>query len=282
MAILMVGLLAILALVLDGGRIYLERRRVQNAADAGALAGTRTLALGGTANEAQVTAMQYVLANEGASSANITMQTNGLTVRACKNVAMTFARVIGLDATAVCANASAVFGPIGSAVGLAPIAVRDFAYTYYTPYSIWDDDKDRDPISGQISGAYRGWLSLNCVYPMNCGTAGASLLKDWMQNGYQSQIDVDDWVRGDSGVKASVIQQAYVGQVLRMIIYDAIEDKYNNKSYYHVIKFAAFQVTDVKATGNPKGITGFFLYYFTPGPPSGEEDGGWRCMDLTE
>lgn len=44
MVFAMVGLLAILGLAVDGGTVYVERRRMQNAADAAALAGTRQLA----------------------------------------------------------------------------------------------------------------------------------------------------------------------------------------------------------------------------------------------
>lgn len=43
-AIVMVGMLVIAGLAIDGGNLFLQRRRVQNAADAGAMAGTRTLA----------------------------------------------------------------------------------------------------------------------------------------------------------------------------------------------------------------------------------------------
>jgi uncharacterized membrane protein len=43
-AIVMVGMLAMAGLAIDGGNLFLQRRRVQNAADAGAMAGTRELA----------------------------------------------------------------------------------------------------------------------------------------------------------------------------------------------------------------------------------------------
>jgi len=44
MVFALMGLLVIVGLALDGGMAYLERRRMQNAADAGSLAGTRLLA----------------------------------------------------------------------------------------------------------------------------------------------------------------------------------------------------------------------------------------------
>jgi len=45
---LMIGVLLLMAaLAVDVGNMYAERRRMQNAADAGALAGARDLCLGG-------------------------------------------------------------------------------------------------------------------------------------------------------------------------------------------------------------------------------------------
>jgi hypothetical protein len=93
---------------------------------------------------------------------------------------------------------------------------------------------------------------------------------------------VKQWIRGDGGVKATVIQQASVGQLLKIPVYDAIQDMYGNESYYRVVKFVAFRVTQVYATGYPKGIRGVFEHYFTPGPPTGDQDGGWSSIDLNQ
>ena len=279
-ALFMIALLAVMALVLDGGNIYLQRRRMQNAADAGALAGTRVLALNGTTAEAQAKAQEYAAQRNGADSVQVTINAQGITVVACENVQMTFAQVIGLQSVMVCARAGAAFAPISAAGGVAPISILDFPYQFDVPYVIWDDDVDRDPLAGYISGSYRGWLNLPCVLPMSCGDAGAENLKDWMRNGYEGMTYVDTWIKGDGGVKAAVIQQASVGQVLQIIVYESI----NADSYYHVVKFAAFKVTQVYATGNPKGIRGMFQHYFTPGPHGDDDDpdGGWRTVDLTQ
>jgi len=281
-ALFLVALIGMLALVLDGGNLYVQRRRMQNAADAGALAGARALAKNGTTAEAQAAAESYAIVHNGADTAQVTIDADGLTVVACKDTQMTFARVLGVEHINVCARAGAMTGPIGSAVGLAPIAIRDFEYLFNVPYVIWDDDVERDLASGYISGSNRGWLSLNCVWPQVCGTAGADLLKEWMINGYPSAITFNSWIRGDGGVKAAVIQQAKVDQLLKIPVYDEIVNKASNQAYYHVLKFAAFRVTEVYASGNPKGIRGYFEYHFSPGPPTGEEDGGWRGIDLTQ
>jgi uncharacterized membrane protein len=64
-AILMVVLLAFAALAIDGGRIYLERRRMQNAADAGALAGAREICFGDGSQDPLVVAEQYAVNQNG-------------------------------------------------------------------------------------------------------------------------------------------------------------------------------------------------------------------------
>ena len=282
MAFGMIALIAVLALVVDGGALYLNRRRMQNAADAGVLAGTRVAALNGTTPQAVAAANDYTVARNGADTATISADGRSITVLACENVPMSFARILGRNTTTVCARAAAVWGAISEAAHMAPIAIKDFPYLFNTPYVIWDDSSERDPLTGYISGSYRGWLNLECVYPADCGAAGASQLKHDMIYGSDALTRVDTWIRGDSGVKASVIQQAHVGQILYIVVYDSIESKYANKTYYHAIKFAAFKVTQVYATGNPKGIRGEFQYYVTAGPPGDGEDGGWRVIDLTQ
>ena len=61
----LVGLVGLLALVLDGANLYIQRRTAQNAADAAALAGTRTLAHTTTSpsNAVAVDVCSYLQAN---------------------------------------------------------------------------------------------------------------------------------------------------------------------------------------------------------------------------
>jgi hypothetical protein len=282
-ALLLVGFVGMLGLVLDGGNIYFQRRRMQNAADAGAIAGAVILAKNGTGEQARTKALEYAVAQNLADSAQVTISANSVTVVAHETANMTFARILGINNIDVNATAEAAWAPLGAIYGCAPVAVRDFDYVFGNEYTIWDDTKDYDPLSGNISGGYRGWLNLACVYPASCGAGGASQLKDWMANGYPGIMRIDSWIRGDPGVKASVIHQVQVGQVLRIIVYDQIQQKYSGKDYYHAIKFAAFKVTKVYGTGNPKGIKGSFEYFFfpgEPGEPGGSEDGGIRTVTM--
>lgn len=280
LALAMLGLIGILALSMDGGMLYLNRRRMQNAADAGALAGGRILALNGTASQAYAAAYDYAVNRNHAATADIRVTSPSISVRACTPVQMTFARILGVYQRTVCATAGGRFDGVADAAGAAPIAIRDFEYVIGKPYTIWDDAADADPLSGNIQGSYRGWLCMNCV-DADCGACGEALLKSWMRDGYDGTMSVGTWIRGETGVAASVIQQAVVGQLLTIVVFDEKAEQYPGKDYYHSIKLAAFKVTDVLATGNPKGIRGTFQYYVISGPPA-PDDGGMRMVHLEQ
>lgn len=280
LAFTMVVLVGILAMAMDGGLLYLTRRRMQNAADAGALAGGRILALNGTTAQAYAAAYDYAVTRNRAATADISISSPSISVRACKPVDLTFSRVLGINRRTVCATAGGRFDGVAEAGGAAPIAIRDFAYVKGRTYTIWDDDADVDPMSGNIQGSYRGWLCMTCVN-QDCGACGESLLKTWMRDGYNGTMSVGTWIRGETGVAASVIQQARVGQILTIVVFDQKARQFPGKDYYHSIKLAAFKVEAVMATGNPKGIRGQFIDYVVSGPPS-PTDGGLRMVHLEQ
>jgi hypothetical protein len=331
-AVALVGLLAMLGLVLDGGNIYRQRRAMQNAADAGALAGARIMAFDGTMPEAEAEARDYAEERNGALSSDVSfdMEVRKITVVAHTTTDMTFARVIGLRDVDVSAKASASYaslmlgGDAGPGV-LAPIALRacpagEQCWDYVDdptqpgdaePTTIWDDDTYEGPWDAyNVAGNNRGWLNLDCRgYPAEgqtlpegvprCATAGASLLTEWMLNGYPDPVSFDSylWIRGDNGVKARpvAITEARIGTYMAIPIFDdvpagspggpgeAIQALYPGDTYYHIVDLACFYVTGVQATGNPKGLTGLFTTGCAfAGSPGEGWDSAVRTVFLTE
>ncbi|HEX6288170.1 MAG TPA: pilus assembly protein TadG-related protein [Herpetosiphonaceae bacterium] len=63
MAIFAVTLFIFVGLGIDSGMLYVERRHLQNVADAACLAATTELSLGGSSDEARVAANQYIISN---------------------------------------------------------------------------------------------------------------------------------------------------------------------------------------------------------------------------
>jgi len=133
-ALSLLVLLGIVALAVDGGHLYAERRKMQNAADAGALAGARVLCY-----EADQTppyddvvdeAKKYAVDHNGAEGAQVTVSGSlTVTVVATETATTFFARVIGFPTADVAARASAMCqGPEGAG-GLWPLAVRHEVYT---------------------------------------------------------------------------------------------------------------------------------------------------------
>jgi Flp pilus assembly protein TadG len=132
--LILVALLIIVAIVIDLGNARQEKRQLQNAADAAALAGASPLFTSGAAN-ACPTAVTYSYNNlqlgavTGSCSSGNYSQTVGnvqltvatpytggpsafsadslINVKACKDVPTSFARIIGVTSVHVCGNATA-------------------------------------------------------------------------------------------------------------------------------------------------------------------------------
>ena len=95
-ALTLVTLLLFVALAIEAGHLYSERRRMQNAADAGALAGVRELCLGGTAPTAVAVARTYAVTKNGATWATPVASGQSLSVNALENVNLFFGGLGGI------------------------------------------------------------------------------------------------------------------------------------------------------------------------------------------
>lgn len=109
MALLIVVLMGFAALVIDLGHVYITKTKLQNAADAAALAGAQDLP---NASTAKITAINYAEKNEvPASKTTTTTPYNGdstkIEVVCTENVSYTFARVLGFTDKDVSARAVA-------------------------------------------------------------------------------------------------------------------------------------------------------------------------------
>jgi len=228
-----------------------------------------------------VVAQEYGVQRNGAQLCTVTLDGTTLTAVCQRDVDLTFAQVLGLAQTTVTARASASFAAVRAPANVAPTAIRHFNFIKGLEYTIWDDVKDEDPASGDISGAYRGWLNLDCEFPMSCGVGGTSDLAEWMRNGYPGLIEADSWMRGSDGTNTGALHAASVGQLLIIPVYDTIEQKYPGRDYYHIISFAAFRSTEIIDQTARKGLRGHFEAVVIPGDPGGLVDGGLRTVRMT-
>lgn len=114
-AILMVGLVAVVGLVTDGGLVFSQRRDLQNAADAAALAGAMQIdenayrASGEVALDeraARQAAVEYLEA-EGDMSYSVVVRPARVEVSVSRRASTGFLQVIGIDSFEISAGASA-------------------------------------------------------------------------------------------------------------------------------------------------------------------------------
>jgi hypothetical protein len=108
-ALVIFALIALLALVLDGGMAYAQRRAAQNAADAGALAGANIYCSTGDENEALVKAVEYAGYNNALEEHGTTASFDNGAIRVDAQIEYDtfFANIFGYDSMNVGATASA-------------------------------------------------------------------------------------------------------------------------------------------------------------------------------
>jgi Flp pilus assembly protein TadG len=238
-------LLPMVALAVDGGHLYAERRRMQNAADAGALAGAHVLCFGsGTEAAARAAAIDYTINRNNAEAAIVDIEesTKTVYVTASINTNTYFAGIFGMTTVPVAARSAAACGRTPQVCGVMPLAFNLNAWekincgqTFY----VWDDTVGEDlcekcecdemlTSSASVGPAHRGWLNLPSppepyLDPYNCGgTCGTSSLKCWIENGYSGPLSEGDCVPGDPGVieAARHSTRTRIGDKMYIVIWD--------------------------------------------------------------
>lgn len=129
-ALALFALVAFVALAVDVGNVYRERRHMQNAADAGALAGAREICFGDP-TQAEARAREYAVDRNGAQGSEITVSGGfTVTVVATETVKTFFAGVLGFNEVPVAADATAVCGKAAAASGLWPVGFDKRRWQY--------------------------------------------------------------------------------------------------------------------------------------------------------
>ena len=280
-AMMLVILIGSLALVVDLGHAFAQRRAMQNAADAAALAGARALALAEGADTARAVAFEYAVHRGGAETCAVTLDDTTVTVVVSRTFGTYFASIIGVPTMPVAAQAKAGYTIPTSWTGdLLPIALHTNALTLTGTIRIWDDDKAAsDPARGIIADGQRGWLNFNG------GSVGDSEIVDWVTNGYPGRVEVDSWVNGTPGTKTAALHAMDLVRTHTVIfvpVYDGTRAGQlgSGSLDYRIVAFAAFYVTKVVDTGNPKYVQGQFRRWVTAQESGGWIDSGVRIVGL--
>lgn len=278
------GLLAFGAISVDAGMLYAERTRLNNVADAAALAGAVALAeypdltdtLGATAAANQ--AIDKVITANGLTSSQVTStvdcsgKTVDVKVSAVKEMA--FAKVIDVPTVQVGAGATADFtvpsildgGDVGNIV---PLGVE-----------LTGTPQPGDPVvlkDGGGSGTCGNFhlLALD-------GNGGVPSILAIFLNGYQGVLEKGDWIETAPGNKDIVatngMEYRLASEETRIVITPIVSyANVNGKDMVQILGFAAFYLEGLPGHGGDNTITGHFIQFVVP--KAGGDTGGTGGTD---
>lgn len=261
-ALLLVALAGLLALGVDIGHAYTERWRMQNAADAAALAGTRALFLGQDAEQA---AIEYAQRN-GAEDVTVVVDAEQQTVQVTAKADFpTFvASVLGVNTLAADNPAKATHGAVSElSEGVLPIAVNWQDFQYGQTYDIY---------AGIGPGNF-GWLGWDGCgdTPCLCQSLTPSGDSERYVNPYDAydhMLSIGDWVPGSTGIENATCVRSRLDSLMAnqtpvtIVAWDqAVGSEGNIK--YHVAGFAQF-ILENYCLPSQNRITGRFVKWLIP------------------
>jgi hypothetical protein len=283
LALALIVLMGFLSLAIDGGNAYAQRRAMQNAADAGALAGVRTLVVA-DASAASAAAQEYVLDRNVAGQVEVTVGDQEVTVVARKTFSTFFGGALDIFTLSAGARAKARYGAPSELrdMHFFPVLIKDFVYKIGDEYEIWDDKKEYEGIPDNvIVGGNRGWANFDG------GDVAKSEIKDWCRDGWFGTIATDDWINGTPGTAASGVEMTAmhrIGDTVIIPLYDTTRpgEEGSGQLDFHIVSFAAFLITEVHPEDTPKRIVGVFQVLYAIAPVGTQQHDGVVAIQLVE
>ena len=294
--LMITALLGMAALVVDLGSWFRAHRELQATADAAALAGAQELP--GSTGNANAFAVQYAHKNtQGLTAVNVTFSStlepnDTIHVHVKKPAPGFFSKLFGIDSVDEGGKASAQVGGMQAAKYVAPIVVKNThpMLTSCGGPCLGPGYETTIPVGD--TGAPGAFALLNLLGG-GTGTAGASELADWIENGFDEELPLGGYY-SSPGVKfnAHDIQEALgirmnsETPVMMFPVYDTLSSQGSNAEY-HIIGWAPFHITSFEVHGTEGSITGYFddiIWYGTLATTSGGggPNFGARTVQLVE
>jgi hypothetical protein len=262
-ALMMIVFIALLAVTLDGGYAYLQRRNAQTAADAGALAGARVLCLTGDVGLATATAVDYAITRNHAEEADIVITGPEVRVTARIPFDTFFGSVLGRPTITASGEAAAQCFPPSAGEGMLPVAwncppTRTYTDSYgrvncsmdtfdevgdptisdlyiiMNSRKVGDDDTDLCMSDGGTvdcdvddDGEDELLVGGNRSWlDLSGGGGGSAELVDWIRNGFPSGVRMHSWYAGQQGVANNVFIEVsrHLNQRVLLPVYNAISN----------------------------------------------------------
>ena len=271
-ALAMTAMMGFGALIVDVGNLYLNKTRLVNMVDAAALAGVQDL----PANSQLAVSNAYHYAAQNGMNIDVigaTVSNNNrvITVTATRKVPLFLARIFQMTSSDVTAEAAASISPISGVSGIVPFGIVKQSFIFGQTYSL------KAGAGGGYSGNY-GALAL--------GGNGASVYQGNIQNGYNGQLDVGDWISTETGNMSGPTNQgvnyrigldraATIATVAkdspRIVVVPVIDSiEVNGRNEVLIVGFAAFFLEGTGGQGTDNYITGKFMQMVMPGDISAD------------
>lgn len=238
-ALALFALIALVALAIDGGNLMAERRQMQNAADAAALAGARAIC----AQDADPVEQAQLYATQNGAQLDLTEITiDGQTAEVVAGTAIQtyFAGLIGFHTVEVRAEAAAMCGTANRMCNFLPVAFSVIQWDALktqcgSEFIVIDDDKicgvdvicdaDGDGVDDMIMGGARGWLQLpppDSRFDTPCKACTGASVKCWADNPYPGQIPLPSCIRSKQGTVEKAFEDwgAQTGKIALVPLFD--------------------------------------------------------------
>jgi Flp pilus assembly protein TadG len=301
-AVMIIVLLGFMAIVVDAGAMYVERRQMQTAADAASLAGVQELP--GSPVNAVAAADQYAQLNTSRADAlsfevRSTYGTNDTLVATVQETAMQlfFARFLGRDTAPVGATATAMItSPSGYGSGVMPMgmmatdATQSWGYTYadyvtlkqasqqgesgnFQFVDLVGEQLDHSGGSGDITGPLENGGISEPVYVDELYYTQTGI------NGRNFSRAINTWIGSDTCTFESVTSDNGDGTVEilddtchRIVICPIIVNAEDGSANWpggqsvsiRIVGFAYFFISEVGTSGNQGYINGRFIRPVNP------------------
>jgi secretion/DNA translocation related TadE-like protein len=262
--IFLVVLLGMAALVLDLGSWYRADRDTQSTADAAALAGAQALP-NDTAQAASL-ASSYASKNGGGLDSVSFSSSYGsndtIKVNVKRPATGIFTRLFGVNSVNVGSKASARTALMSQAQYVAPIVVKNTHPMLNNCGGPCFGPANETTIPVGTTGAPGAFALVNLLNEQS-GTSGASVLADWIKNGFNGELPIgsyfsDPGVKFNSnGIQDAMKQRMAINPVLLFPVYDTLTGGGSNAEY-HVIGWVGFHVDAIDKSGNNGTVTGYF------------------------
>ncbi len=202
----LVAIVAMVGLVIDGGDTFLQRRQMQNVADAAAMAAGYSFAVTGSESTAEAAGMANAATNGYTAAANgatvtvdVTPAVNGSNVVATVSRPHRnwFAGVVGMPSWDVSVTASVITGVPNGVYGLMPIIVHESAFAGLdlddeTPDILTFDEPPAGSEDIPKDGSTFNWTNYCTASGTSCNADSTTVNKLIEGGGVQIEVTLDD------------------------------------------------------------------------------------------